>query len=131
MSATLQKRSEGRSVAGTRVISRNRRHFRLRKKISGTPVRPRLVVSRSLRQIYAQVIDDVAGVTIVGVSSQDPELKGATGTKSEIAAKVGALVAQRAAAKGVSAVVFDRGGNAYGGRIAKLADAAREGGLQF
>lgn len=128
MSATLQKRSNNHGVGARRTVSRNRRHFRLRKKISGSAARPRLVVFRSLRQIYVQLVDDVSGHTLASASSQDASV---TGTKSEQAVAVGKLVAERAKAAGVSKVVFDRGGNAYQGRIAKLADAAREAGLEF
>lgn len=108
-----------------------RRHLRVRKKISGTPERPRLVVTRSNRHMVAQVIDDVAGHTVASASSLDSSIRGAEGDKSALAQKVGALVAERAKAAGVEAVVFDRGGNKYAGRIAALADAAREAGLKF
>jgi large subunit ribosomal protein L18 len=108
-----------------------RRHIRIRKKVSGTPVRPRLVVTRSNRHMVAQVIDDVAGHTVASASSLDTSIRGAEGDKSTQAKQVGALVAERAKAAGVEAVVFDRGGNKYAGRIAALADAAREAGLRF
>ncbi|MFD5077543.1 50S ribosomal protein L18 [Streptomyces sp. NPDC058274] len=107
-----------------------RRHIRIRKHISGTAERPRLVVTRSNRHIVAQVIDDVKGHTLASASTLDTSIRG-EGEKSAQAGKVGALVAERAKAAGVEAVVFDRGGNQYAGRIAALADAAREAGLKF
>ncbi|AZS72518.1 MULTISPECIES: 50S ribosomal protein L18 [Streptomyces] len=108
-----------------------RRHIRIRKRISGTPERPRLVVTRSNRGITAQVIDDIAGHTLASASSLDASIRGGEGDKSAQAQKVGSLVAERAKAAGVEAVVFDRGGKQYAGRIAALADAAREAGLKF
>jgi large subunit ribosomal protein L18 len=107
-----------------------RRHIRIRKKVSGTPARPRLVVTRSNRHMVAQVVDDLAGHTLASASSLDTSIRG-DGDKSAQAKRVGALVAERAKAAGVEAVVFDRGGNKYAGRIAALADAAREAGLKF
>ena len=129
MSATLLKRRSG--VAAQRAVGRARRHFRVRKNVSGTPARPRLVVTRSLRQITAQIVDDTLGHTLASASSLDATIRGAEGDKKALAAKVGALVAERAKAKGISKVVFDRGGNRYAGRIASLASAAREAGLEF
>ncbi|WP_205864176.1 50S ribosomal protein L18 [Planosporangium mesophilum] len=120
-----------RGVAAKRAIGRARRHFRIRKHLSGTAARPRLVVTRSLRNITAQVVDDTKGHTLVSASSLDATIRGAEGDKRAQAAKVGALLAERAKAAGVSKVVFDRGGNQYAGRIAALADAAREAGLEF
>ncbi|GAB7032787.1 MULTISPECIES: 50S ribosomal protein L18 [Streptomyces] len=108
-----------------------RRHIRIRKRISGTPERPRLVVTRSNRGITAQVIDDIQGHTLASASTLDASIRGGEGDKSAQAQKVGALVAERAKAAGVEAVVFDRGGKQYAGRIAALADAAREAGLKF
>ncbi|AXK32094.1 50S ribosomal protein L18 [Streptomyces armeniacus] len=108
-----------------------RRHIRIRKKVSGTPERPRLVVTRSNRHMVAQVVDDIAGHTVASASTLDASIRGADGAKSDQAKQVGALVAERAKAAGVEAVVFDRGGNKYAGRIAALADAAREAGLKF
>jgi large subunit ribosomal protein L18 len=108
-----------------------RRHIRIRKRISGTSERPRLVVTRSNRGITAQVIDDIAGHTLASASHLDASIRGGEGDKSAQAKKVGALVAERAKAAGVETVVFDRGGNQYAGRIAALADAAREAGLKF
>ena len=129
MSATLLKRRSG--VAAQRAVGRARRHFRVRKNVTGTPARPRLVVTRSLRQITAQIVDDSRGHTLASASSLDATIRGAEGDKKALAAKVGALVAERAKAKGISKVVFDRGGNRYAGRIASLATAAREAGLEF
>lgn len=113
--------------------ARKKRHLRVRKKISGTTQAPRLNVYRSSNHIYAQLIDDVAGVTIAAASTVDPELKGqiSHGGNREAAAKVGELIAKRGIEKGVKEVVFDRGGYLYHGRIKTLADAAREAGLQF
>ncbi len=109
---------------------RARRHVRVRAKISGTPERPRLNVFRSNANIYAQVIDDVNGVTLVSANTLEKEFEGATGN-CEAAKKVGLAVAERAKAKGIETVVFDRGGYVYHGRVAALAEGAREGGLQF
>ncbi|MBE6984818.1 MAG: 50S ribosomal protein L18 [Ruminococcaceae bacterium] len=106
------------------------RHVRVRGKISGTPCRPRLNVFRSNANIYAQIIDDVNGVTLVSASTVEKSFEGAKGN-AEAAKKVGKLVAERAKAKGIDQVVFDRGGYVYHGRIAALADGAREGGLNF
>jgi large subunit ribosomal protein L18 len=108
-----------------------RRHIRVRKHISGSPERPRLVVTRSNRHMVAQVIDDIAGHTLASASTLDASIRNGEGDKSTLAKQVGALVAERAKAAGVEAVVFDRGGNQYAGRIAALADAAREAGLKF
>jgi len=115
----------------SKAITRRRRHLRVRKKISGTPVRPRLVVTRSLRHITAQVVDDLAGHTLVSASTLDPSIRGGDEDKTAQARKVGALVAQRAGESGITTVVFDRGGNRYQGRVAALAEGAREGGLAF
>ncbi|SJZ91720.1 large subunit ribosomal protein L18 [Pilibacter termitis] len=108
---------------------RQKRHMRVRNHVSGTAERPRLNVFRSNKNIYAQVIDDVAGVTLASASALDKEISG--GTKTEVAAAVGKLVAERATAKGIKVVVFDRGGYLYHGRVAALAEAARENGLEF
>ena len=131
MAASLLHRASGAGVSAARRIGRSRRHFRLRKKVVGTAVRPRLVVTRSTRHIYAQVIDDNTGCTLASASTLDTSLRGSEGDKSALAGKVGALVAERAKTAGIDTVVFDRGGNKYHGRIAALADAAREGGLAF
>lgn len=119
------------NVSAKRRTGRVRRHSRLRKKVAGTPTRPRLVVTRSSRHILAQVIDDIAGHTLAQASSMEADVRGMDGDKKARAAKVGQLVAERASAGGVDTVVFDRGGRHYHGRIAQLADAAREGGLTF
>ena len=122
-------------ISTTRRLGKARRHFRLRKKVSGTPARPRLVVTRSSRHIFAQIVDDLAGHTLASASTLDVTIRtedaAQRGTKTDQAKKVGELVAERAKAAGVTAVVFDRGGNAYAGRIAALADSARESGLSF
>jgi len=114
-----------------RVASRLRRQVRGRKRVSGTAERPRLVVTRSSRHITAQVVDDLAGRTLVSASTMEADLRSADGDKSAKARRVGELVAQRAKAEGIDGVVFDRAGNKYHGRVAALADAAREGGLAF
>jgi large subunit ribosomal protein L18 len=119
------KRASGRRAA------RLRRHLRVRKRVHGTPARPRLVVSRSARHIVAQVVDDTVGRTLVSASTMEADLRTADGDKKAKARRVGALVAERAKAQGLEAVVFDRGGYMYHGRIAELADGAREGGLQL
>ena len=121
----------GTDISTARRVSRLRRHNRLRKRVSGTPERPRLVVKRSARHIHVQVVDDTVGRTVVNASTMDAGLRGAEGDKSALARQVGALVAERAKAAGITSVVFDRGGNRYAGRIAALADGAREGGLDF
>ncbi len=117
----------------TRSQARERRHVRVRMSVHGTPQRPRLSVFRSLSEIYAQVIDDEAGQTIVSASTIDTDLRGKVKEmkKSEQAKMVGKLVAERALDKGIKAVVFDRGGFKYSGRVKSLADGAREGGLEF
>ncbi|GAB2657718.1 50S ribosomal protein L18 [Saccharopolyspora gloriosae] len=126
-----KRKPVGKDISTVRRIARANRHFRLRKKISGTPARPRLVVTRSTRHIVAQVIDDVAGHTLASASSMEADLRTLEGDKKAKATKVGELVAARAKDAGVEKVVFDRGGNAYHGRVAALADAARDGGLEF
>jgi large subunit ribosomal protein L18 len=119
------------NISATRRLGKARRHFRVRKRVTGTPVKPRLVVTRSARHITAQVIDDLAGHTLASASSLEPDVRATEGDKSAQARKVGELVAARAQDKGVGKVVFDRGGNAYHGRVAALADAARQSGLEF
>ena len=118
-------------TATLRRTSRTRRHLRVRKKVSGSTARPRLVVFRSTRHIYVQVVDDAAARTLVSASTLDDGVRGSDGDKKSLAAAVGRLVAERAKAAGIDKVVFDRGGYRYHGRIAALADAAREGGLDF
>lgn len=115
----------------SRNETRQKRHLRIRKNISGTACTPRLAVYRSNTNIYAQVIDDVAKVTLVAASSIDKELKLANGSNIEAAKQVGALVAKRALEKKIENVVFDRGGYLYHGRVKALAEAAREAGLKF
>ena len=119
------------NISAIRRIGKARRHFRVRKRVTGTAARPRLVVTRSSRHITAQVVDDLAGHTLASASTLEADLRSAEGDKSALARQVGALVAARAKEKGVDTVVFDRGGNAYHGRIAALADGARENGLTF
>jgi large subunit ribosomal protein L18 len=114
-----------------RSAARLRRQVRGRKTVEGTPDRPRLVVTRSSRHISVQLVDDLAGRTLVSASSMEADLRSSEGDKSAKAKKVGALVAERAREKGVATVVFDRAGNKYHGRVAALADGAREGGLEF
>jgi large subunit ribosomal protein L18 len=108
---------------------RTRRHLRVRKKVTGTAGRPRLVVKRSARHIFAQLVDDAAGSTLAAASTLDSGIRDASGDKTAKARQVGGLLARRAEEAGVSAAVFDRGGYAYHGRVAALADGAREGGL--
>jgi large subunit ribosomal protein L18 len=115
----------------TRTAARTKRHERLRLRLAGTAARPRLAVFRSLNHIYAQVIDDTSGHTLVAASSLEGALKGATGTKTDDAKRVGQLVAERAKAAGIEQVVFDRAGFKYHGRVRSLAEAAREAGLDF
>ena len=119
-----------KSVAG-RTAARLRRQVRGRKKVSGTSERPRLVVTRSSRHIVAQVVDDVEGRTLASASSMEADLRDVSDDKTAKAKRVGELVADRAKAAGVGTVVFDRAGNRYHGRVAALADGAREGGLTF
>ena len=116
---------------GSATNARARRHFRVRKKVQGTASRPRLVVSRSTRHLFVQVVDDLQGITLASASTMEADLRVATGDKSAKARQVGVLIAQRAKAAGISSVVFDRAGNKYHGRIAALADSARENGLEF
>ena len=121
--AMTVKRAKGKSAA------RGRRHLRLRKKVAGTTLRPRLVVSRSSRHVFVQVVDDTVGKTVASASTMEADLRSFEGDKTAKARKVGELVAERAKGAGVDAVVFDRGGNKYHGRIAAIAEGAREGGL--
>jgi large subunit ribosomal protein L18 len=114
---------------GDKNVARSRRHLRVRKKVSGTTTRPRLVVTRSSRHIFVQVVDDVAGRTLASASTMEADLRSLDGDKTSKARKVGELVAQRAKDAGIDSVVFDRGGNRYHGRVAAIADGAREAGL--
>ena len=118
-------------VKGSATKARARRHFRVRKKVSGTSLRPRLVVSRSARHLFVQIVDDSQGRTLASASTMEADLRVAQGDKTAKSRQVGALIAERAKAAGVSSVVFDRGGNKYHGRIAALAQSARENGLEF
>jgi large subunit ribosomal protein L18 len=123
--AMIVKRAKGKSAA------RGRRHLRLRKKVTGTAVRPRLVVSRSSRHVFVQVVDDTLGKTVASASTMEADLRSFEGDKTAKARRVGELLAERAKSAGVEAVVFDRGGNRYHGRVAAIAEGAREGGLSL
>jgi large subunit ribosomal protein L18 len=114
-----------------KAVGRKRRHIRVRKKISGTSARPRLVVTRSARHMVAQVVDDTVGKTLVSASTMESDLRTSGSDKTAKARKVGQAIADRAKQAGIEAVVFDRGGNRYHGRVAALAEGAREGGLDF
>jgi large subunit ribosomal protein L18 len=136
MASTQAKRSSIEYATGrvgprtaTKTRARVRRHLRVRKKVAGTTARPRLVVNRSARHIFVQVVDDTVGRTLVSASTLDESIRSAEGDKTAKAKLVGALVAERAKNAGITAVVFDRGGYQYHGRVAALADSAREAGL--
>jgi large subunit ribosomal protein L18 len=122
---------KARKHTATKTASRQRRQVRGRKKVQGSAERPRLIVTRSSRHLFVQLVDDLSGNTLVSASTMEAELRTHDGDKTAKAKKVGELVAERAKAAGVSSVVFDRAGNKYHGRIAALADGAREGGLAF
>jgi large subunit ribosomal protein L18 len=124
-------KSRGRGKAAVRASSRKRRHVRVRKKVTGSAARPRLAVNRSARHIFAQLIDDGAGHTLASASTLDASIRDASGDKKARAHQVGQLLASRAKEAGITAAVFDRGGYAYHGRVAALADGAREGGLSL
>jgi large subunit ribosomal protein L18 len=115
----------------SKSAAKGRRHARLRKRITGTAERPRLVVTRSSRHVFVQIVDDTKGHTVASASTMEDGLRGFEGDKTAKARKVGELVAERAKKAGVEAVVFDRGGNRYAGRVAAIADGAREGGLDL
>ena len=115
--------------AGSKLRSRGRRHLRVRRRVVGTAQRPRLVVTRSARHVFVQVVDDSLGRTLASASTMEADVRAASVTKSDKAKTVGTLVAERAKAAGIEAVVFDRGGNKYHGRVAAVADGAREAGL--
>jgi len=121
----LSVKSRGKSKSAART----RRHLRLRKKIVGDAGRPRLVVTRSARHVFVQVVDDSKGVTLASASTMEKEFRAMSGNKTDKSKAIGELVAKRAKAAGISEVVFDRGGNKYAGRVAAIADGAREGGL--
>lgn len=123
MGLTSKTRGKSKSAA------RERRHLRLRKRIAGDAMRPRLVVTRSARHVFVQVVDDTKGVTLASASTMEADLRKLTGDKTAKATKVGQLIAERAKKAGIAEVVFDRGGNKYAGRVAAIADGAREGGL--
>lgn len=128
----MAKRSSlTRRGTSARAAARARRHLRVRKKVRGTPERPRLVVSRSSKHIVAQVVDDTKGVTLVAASTLDSAIRGEEGKKTDKSHLTGKLLGQRAKDAGITSVVFDRGGYRYHGRIAALADGAREAGLEF
>lgn len=128
---TTKRKPVGKDISTRRRVAKASRHFRLRKKISGTDQRLRLSVKRSSRHIAVQLIDDLTGHTLASASTLEADVRALDGDKKAKSAKVGELIAARAKSAGVSSVVFDRGGNAYHGRIAALADAAREAGLEF
>ena len=113
----------------SKSAARGRRHLRLRKKLSGDALRPRLVVTRSARHVFVQVVDDTKGITLVSASTMEAEMRKSSDDKSAKSKAVGLLIAERAKKAGISEVVFDRGGNKYAGRVAAIADGAREGGL--
>ena len=113
----------------SKSAARGRRHLRVRKRITGSAVRPRLVVNRSARHVFVQVVDDSKGITVASASTMEADLRGFDGDKTAKSKRVGELVAERAKAAGIEAVVFDRGGNKYHGRVAAVAEGAREGGL--
>ncbi|GAB5078129.1 50S ribosomal protein L18 [Arthrobacter sp. AD-310] len=127
MAIAINKKRTNKSKAA----ARSRRQLRIRKRIAGTPARPRLVVNRSARHVFVQVVDDTIGQTVASASTLEADLRAFDGDKTAKAKRVGELVAERAKAAGVEAVVFDRGGNKYHGRIAAVADGAREGGLSL
>lgn len=115
----------------SKSAARNRRHARLRKKVVGTELRPRLVVTRSSRHVFVQVIDDSKGFTVASASTMEADMRSFEGDKTAKSRKIGEMVAERAKAAGIEDVVFDRGGNRYAGRVAAIADGAREGGLNL
>ena len=127
MAISINKKRSNKSKSA----SRSRRQLRIRKRISGTEARPRLVVNRSARHVFVQVVDDTKGLTVASASTLEADLRAFEGDKTAKAKRVGELVAERAKAAGIEAVVFDRGGNKYHGRIAAVADGAREGGLSL
>ena len=127
MAIAINKKRTNKSKSA----QRSRRQLRIRKRISGTAVRPRLVVNRSARHVFVQVVDDNQGLTVASASTLEADLRAFDGDKTAKAKRVGELVAERAKAAGIEAVVFDRGGNKYHGRIAAVADGAREGGLSL
>jgi large subunit ribosomal protein L18 len=131
MGIAISGHAPGRSRRHDKAAARDRRHLRVRKKISGSAQRPRLVVTRSLRHIVVQVVDDSTGRTLASASSMEADVRGASGDKSAKARTVGERIAERAKSAGIETVVFDRAGNSYHGRVAAVADGARAGGLKF
>jgi large subunit ribosomal protein L18 len=135
--AGTKTRSHARATGRVRprtqasAAGRARRHLRVRKKVTGSAIRPRLVVNRSARHMFAQIVDDTVGRTLAAASTLDADVRGVDGDKTAKARRVGELLAQRAKDAGIAAVVFDRGGYRYHGRVAALADGAREGGLKL
>ena len=127
--SSVARRPGARRHTAPRAVKRSRRHLRVRKKINGTAARPRLVVNRSSRHMFAQLVDDTAGRTLASASTLDESIRGGAGDKTAKARSAGELLARRAAEAGISTAVFDRGGYQYHGRVAALADGAREGGL--
>jgi large subunit ribosomal protein L18 len=115
----------------SRSAARDRRHTRLRKKVVGTAQKPRLVVTRSARHVFVQVVDDARGHTVVSASTMEPDFRSFVGDKTAKARKIGEVIGERAKKAGISSVVFDRGGNRYAGRVAAIADGARESGLEL
>ncbi|HEV7361822.1 MAG TPA: 50S ribosomal protein L18 [Mycobacterium sp.] len=128
---TVKRKPVGQNISETRRAARLRRHNRIRKRVSGTAETPRLVVNRSSRHIHVQLVNDQEGITVAAASSIEADVRAVDGDKKAHSVRVGQLIAERAKAAGIETVVFDRGGYTYGGRIAALADAAREGGLKF
>ena len=129
--ASAKRTTVGQNISETRRVARLRRHARLRKKVAGTAQTPRLVVNRSSRHIHVQLVNDLTGTTVAAASSIEADVRAVEGDKKAHSVRVGQLIAERAKAAGIDTVVFDRGGYTYGGRIAALADAARENGLNF
>jgi large subunit ribosomal protein L18 len=128
---TAASKTQPRKRMSPRAASRSRRHVRVRKKVVGTAARPRLVVTRSAKHMFVQVVDDSVGRTIVSASTMEADLRADSGKKTDKSRLVGTLVAQRAKEAGIGAVVFDRAGYRYHGRVAAVAEAAREEGLEF
>src|ERR1700755_433310 len=128
---TVKRKPVGQNISETRRVARLRSHSRIRKRVAGTAETPRLVVNRSSRHIHVQLVNDQEGVTLAAASSIEADVRAVDGDKKAHSVRVGQLIAERAKAAGIETGVFDRGGYTYGGRIAALADAAREGGLKF
>jgi large subunit ribosomal protein L18 len=131
MGIAISGHAPGHSRSHDKASARNRRHLRVRKKITGSPGRPRLVVTRSLRHMVVQLVDDSTGRTLVSASSMEADVRSAAGDKTAKARTVGERIAERAKSAGIESVVFDRAGNSYHGRVAAVADGARAAGLKF